>query len=325
VEEKNMDRGPEGGRVEIIRKCFLKEAKPFVEKRDLNWKRITQASLAALVILIIALLLMPEAKPQPGNFHERFPGGSSQAVQADPANDALKQLQQSSANYHSSSISSSNSGGSVGGSTGQPNRDASMIIARLGNNGKISLPAGTRLSVRITSSAVVSTQPIPVIGVIEAEVTQADSTALPQGAQLFGEATLDDSADRADVIWKVVRLPDGRERPLAAIGISADGHAGVEGKVHSDAVKNTAGQTLKRFVAAYAEGSMQKGAFGANTGGSENGIKNAVSETAKDRAENWGKGLQKQKKWIELRAGTSCFAILSSSYQFRDPGSTYGR
>lgn len=136
--------------------------------------------------------------------------------------------------------------------------------------------------------------------------------------------SFDDSSDRAQVVWKSLQFSDGRERQLSAVGISYDGQGGVEGKTHSEAIKNTVGLTLTKFIGAYAEGSMQKGPLGANAGGDDNGMKNAVAETAKDRADSWAHDLQKEKKWIELDSYTESIAVLSSPFIFRDPG-FYGR
>jgi type IV secretory pathway VirB10-like protein len=308
-------------------KLFLKEAKPFVEKRDVNWQRITQAAVAGIVILVIALLFMPSSKPKITNFHEKSTAGSTPPVpQADGSSDALAQGQQSRSTPRffgdSGQDRSQSRGGSGGGSS---DRNSSMIIARGGNDGRTSLPPGSRIEIRLIEKITASAQPVPVIGIVERDVTQEDSLAIPQGAKIFGEASFDDNTERAQVSWKTIRLPDGRERPLSGIAISQDGQAGVEGNVHSDAVKNAIGQTLTRFVAAYADGSMQRGAFGANPGGDDNGLKNAISQTAKDRADALGQDMQKPKKWIELPAGTDCIAVLSSSFQFRDPGAFYGR
>ena len=103
-----------------------------------------------------------------------------------------------------------------------------------------------------------------------------------------------------------------------------DGQVGVEGRIHSDAIKNTIGETITRFIGAYAQGSIQQGSLGAAPGGSENGLKNAVAETANARADAWGEDLKKEKKWIELEAGTESYAVLTQSFVFRDPGATYG-
>jgi hypothetical protein len=70
---------------------------------------------------------------------------------------------------------------------------------------------------------------------------------------------------------------------------------------------------------------MNTGAFGANQGGHENGLRNAVAQTATDRANAMGEELQKERKWIELQSGSETFAVLNQPFTFRDAGATNGR
>lgn len=313
----------------LISRIFFKEAKPFVAKQDINWRRITHAGVISVVALVVVLLMLPESKPPTTDFHEKADIGSvgaSKSSEGSPTNDALAQLEQSQINSRSLSSSKDylNQSAGSGAPGSAPDRSSSMIIARSGADGKSQLPAGTRLSVSLTQKIIVSNQAMPIIGIVTKEVIHEDSVAIPQGAKIFGEASFDDSSNRAQVTWKSVQFPDGRERQLSAVGISADGQGGIEGKTHSEAIKNTIGLTMTKFIGAYAEGSMQRGPMGANAGGDDNGMKNAVAETAKDRADSWAHDLQKEKKWIELEAGNESFAVLSAAFIFRDPGA-YGR
>jgi hypothetical protein len=118
--------------------------------------------------------------------------------------------------------------------------------------------------------------------------------------------------------------PMAEERPFSAISQGRDGQMGIDGNIHSDGVKNAVGQTLTRFVGAYAAGSMNTGAFGANQGGNVNGMRNAIAQTATDRANSMGETMQKERKWIELESGTETIAVLSQAFSFRDAGATYG-
>jgi type IV secretory pathway VirB10-like protein len=166
---------------------------------------------------------------------------------------------------------------------------------------------------------------MPVMGIVAHEVVHEDSLAIPEGAKVLGDVSFDDSSERAQISWRSIIFPDGRERPLSAVGVGRDGQLGVEGKVHSDALKNTIGQTVTRFIGAYAEGSMSRGQFGAAEGGHDNGVKNAIAETAKDRAEAWAEDMRKERKWIELDRGAESLVVLNQPFVFRDPGATHGR
>ena len=200
-----------------------------------------------------------------------------------------------------------------------------MVLSRGGLDSKTQLPPGSQISVTLDQSMRLDSHSMPLIATVNKEVTQEDGTAIPQGSKLYGDASFDDASERVQVNWKSIQFPSGQMKPFAGIGVGTDGQVGVDGEVHSDSVKNTIGQTVTRFIAAYAQGSMQRGALGSNPGGDDNGLKNAVSETAKDRANSWAEDMKKAKKWIELKAGSQFFAVLTQAFQFRDPGGTNGR
>ena len=161
--------------------------------------------------------------------------------------------------------------------------------------------------------------------IVSKDVASDNGTAIPSGSKVLGDASFDSDSDRATINWRSIILPDGRERPFSAVGVGRDGQVGVGGRVRSDGMKNAAGQTLTRFVGAYAAGSMSTGMLGANQGGHDNGLRNAVAQTATDRANAMGEDLQKERKWIELDSGAETFAVLNQPFTFRDAGATYGR
>ena len=200
-----------------------------------------------------------------------------------------------------------------------------MVIAREGTDSRTQLPPGSRIAVYLLEKVIVGSQGMPVIGRVSRDFVYEDNIAIPQGSKAFGEVSFDDSLERASVAWRAIELPDGRQRAMSAIGVGLDGRVGVEGHIHSEAVKNTIGETLTRFIGAYAQGSMQQGQMGAESGGVGNGLKTAVAETAKERADNWAKDMRKEKKWIELDAGVESFAVLNQPFLYRDPGAMNGR
>lgn len=308
---------------------FLKEKMYFLKRREINWTSIRNCGIAAVCVGVLVLLILPSPTPDQGDFHEKAEGtlSAKPIPQSDPTQEALSQLAgSSSARSVSASLDNlyARDNGNAGSSSGD-DRASSMILARGGFDSKTQVPPGSRLSVRLYEKAIVANQGMPVIGIVTRDFIHEDSVAIPEGSKLFGEVSFDEGSDRAKVDWRSVQLPDGRERPLSAIGVSTDGQVGVSGQVHSDAVKNTVGQTLTRFIGAYAEGSMQRGALGGNPGGGDNGLKNAIAETAKDRAEAWAEGMKKEKRWIEVSERTEFYAVLTQNFAFRDPGSTYGR
>ena len=308
----------------------LKDSLPFTKKRDVNWSAVKKFGGAGLVAAVLLVLLLPTAKEEQKTFHEKTDSGSSQqtaGVESDPTQDTLVQLQNARTNTAAVPRSLDPLSQIAGGVSGQngPDRNSPMILARDDASSKNQLPLGSRFSVCLLEKTIIGSQAMPVVGIVEREVTYEDAVAIPKGSKLFGEASFDDNSERAQITWKSVRLPDGRERQISAIGVDRDGQAGVEGILHSNAIKNAIGQTATRFIGAYAEGSMQRGPLGASQGGYDNGVKNAVAETAKDRANAWAEEMKKEKKWIELRSGEEFNAVLTQAFSFRDPGVTYGR
>ena len=314
--------------MERLKRKLLLEPKPFAMKKEVNWKAIRKYALIGGGVALIAILLMPQHHAPTESFQENSESGATANAKmpADPAQDAWSQLQQGQSDFNSMPKSPNHvhSGGASGNSS-NGDRSISMILVREGVDSKTQLPAGARLTIRLLGRAVVTGQAMPVIGVVTKDLLQESDLAIPQGAKIFGEASFNDGSERVLISWRAIQLPDGRERPLSATGVGLDGQIGIEGRVHSDAVKNAIGQTVTRFIGAYAEGSMQRGPLGSSEGGHENGLKNAIAETAKDRAEAWAEGMKKERKWIEIESGNESLAVLTQSFVFREPGATYGR
>lgn len=316
-----------------LKTYFLKEPKPFVSKRDFNWKKLQMIGGFALFFTLAGILFWPEKKPEQTVFSEKAEAGSlnqSKIETRDPSQEALAQFQESRANanqVHSNidylyKPSSSGYGGS-GSGAGQ-DRNSAMILSRTGTDSRTQLSSGTKVVIRLSGKATISNGPVPVVGIVSSDVASESGTAIPSGSKVLGEASFDSDNERASIAWRSIIMADGRERPFSAISLGRDGENGIDGNVHSDSVKNVVGQTLTRFVGAYAAGSMNTGMLGANQGGNTNGLRNAIAQTATDRANSMGENLQKERKWIELESGTETVAVLNQPFTFRDAGATYG-
>lgn len=312
-----------------IKEIFLQVPKPFVEKRDINWFKVKMIIAVAIAILIIGILFGPTTKPQEKSFHEKTNSGApvSTSSENDPTQETVSQFQSSSGNTPNvpSSLNYLYKGNSVGSSAKAADRNGTMILSRNGNDSKMQLSPGIRFLVRLSEKTIVANQAMPILGIVSKDVMQENDVAIPQGAKLVGDISFDDASERAQVNWRSIIMPDGRERPLSGIGLGRDGQVGVDGNVKSEALKNTVGQTLTRFIGAYAEGSISRGQSGANVGGHENGMKNAIAETAQDRANGLVEDMKKEKKWIELQMGAEFYTVLNQPFLFRDPGATYGK
>ncbi len=329
-----MEAVIKGVNLEGLKNYFLQEPKPFTSKREVNWTKVQTWAISLVAVAILGIIVMPSSEPDQETFHEKAEKGSLaqiKQVENDPTQETIRQLQESQANVqqvHGSLdylYKPSTPTGSGGGGIAGQDRSASMILSRGGSDSRTQLSAGTRITIRLTGKATIANQGMPVVGIVSNDVSAESGVAIPSGSKVLGDASFDEDSERASIAWRSIILPDGRERSFSAIGIGRDGQVGVGGNVHSDGMKNAAGQTLTRFVGAYAAGSMNTGAFGANQGGNTNGLRNAIAQTATDRANAMGEDLQKERKWIELENGAETIAVLNQPFTFRDAGATYGR
>jgi type IV secretory pathway VirB10-like protein len=321
--------------MEALKKIFLKESIPFVKKREVNKSAILRVCITGISLVVVGVLFIPSPKLEQTNFHEKVDRSGvvrEQGKDNDPTNQTIQELKDSQASLRSlpkPGLGAPSSGGSLGNGSSSTGRGADlntpMILSRDGSDSSNSLTAGTRVSIFLSQSLTIANESMPVTGVVSADVIANNSLAIPEGTKVIGEANFDESSSRANLVWKTLILADGRERPFSAISIGSDNQVGIVGNVKSNALKNTLGQALTQFVGAYAQGSMSSGMFGASDGGVQNGLKSAVAQTAKERANSFGESMKKEHQWIELSAGTSLLAILSQSFVYRDPGSTNGR
>jgi len=313
----------------VLSRWFLKEPKPFTNKQEINKGFVIKIGLSVLTITVLFLLMLPSSQVEPESFQEKIDPKTAYERSRDTegSTDSWAQVQGGHL-YGAASASRGfelfgQSANAQGSGQNQRNLNTPMILTRGGLDSRTQLPPGSRFMFKLIEKTVLSNQAMPIMGVVTQDVIHESSIAIPKESKLLGDVSFDESSERAQVNWKSVIFPDGRQRELMAIGISGDGQAGVEGNVRSDAFKNTVGHTLTRFVGAYAEGSMTRNQTGYSEGGNDNGLKNAVAETAKDRAQDWANDLKKTRKWIELMPGTQAQAVLNAPFTFKDPGSIH--
>jgi hypothetical protein len=320
--------------LEAFKQYFLKEAKPFTSKREVNWSKVKAIGGGSLALIVLAIICMPTSNIEETTFHEKAEAGTLNQInptENDPTQETINQLKNSQVNLQQVHGSldylyrpNSHSGTGGGVSTGRE-RSSTMILSRGGTDSRTQLSSGTKIIIRLKGKTTIAGQTMPVIGIVSNDVPSESGTAIESGSKVLGDATFDSDIERASISWRTIILRDGRERPFSAVSMGNDGQIGIDGIVHSDGVRNAVGQTLTRFVGAYAAGSMNTGTFGANQGGHANGLKNAIAQTATDQANAMGENLQKERKWIELGSGTETIAVLNQPFSFRDAGATYGR
>jgi len=294
-----------------LRSVVFNEPSAFSEKRTFNWKTLKICAVGFSLTGVIAILLMPSKEELEFQRAE------------EPAKREMNIENDFKPSFSEPTFVSSRSADVGGPSKSGKDRSSSMILVRNGLDLSSSVPPGRRFRVRLKEQVIVSQSAMPVIGITLEDLVSEETLAIPKGSQVFGDVTFNQELSRAQVAWRFVRTPDGRERTLSALSIGTDGREGIAGKVHSDAVKNSIGATLSRFVGSYAEGSMERGPLGTNPGGHKNGMKNAFGDTAKDRADDFAEGLKKERVWMEIPSTLQFYAVLNQPFTFRDPGGSH--
>jgi len=314
--------------LENSRELFLKTPHPFTNKRDIHWRVIFTCAGICIGIFILAVLLIPAPTPEMIAFQEKKESGQKPFLddsQYNATEDTLTQLQQSKTRFSRGSYDYLSGNPSPSNGTRSSNKNSSMIISRNGADAKNSLPAGTKMKIYLIDKIIADNQSMPIIGIVKEDVIYENIVAISQDTKFFGMASFSGENDRAQINWNIIRFPDGKERQISAIGVGKDGAIGIDGDIKSNGIKNSIGNVVSRFIEAYADGSGSRGQLGASDGGHLNGLKNAVAQTAKDKADYWAEEMQKERKWIELPAGMEVNTVLNQSFRFRDPGATYGQ
>jgi type IV secretory pathway VirB10-like protein len=257
-----------------IKEFFVLEPVSFSNKRRLNFRGMAWLSAVFFGFFFIWVMLAPPPESETLIYNESSSGSQNEVTEVPPAATGISSnpLSTAALRSYSSSI------GKGAGGNSDANRNTNMIIARE-NDSSTTLPPGTKLSVRLEQNVSVTAGGMPVIGRITSSVMSQSSVGIPEGSQIFGEATLNEDTERAQISWKSILFPDGRSKSINAIALGSDNQTGVDGDFHSDALKNTAGQMISRFVGGFAEGSISRGAMGASEGSVKNGIFQGVAET----------------------------------------------
>ena len=199
--------------------------------------------------------------------------------------------------------------------TAPANYNTSMLVLPHGGNSKLELHAGTHLRIKLVDKFIASQDPVPVMAKVTEAATTDSGLSIPMESLLYGEASYQKQSHRAIIVFRKLSMPSGEIRNISASVVSNDGMPGLEGQVHSDGVKNSAGQIITGFVGGLAAGSMQRDLLGNSTGGISNGLLQATADTAKNQAQKYGDSLKESREWIEISSGVDCEAIINQSFQ----------
>jgi hypothetical protein len=293
---------------EHLKGLFVKKA-AFSQKTELKISSFKWMGLVFVLVFVCVVLLMPDEVPI--QFAEKM---EKEKIQLEES------VEPKSAPNSNKLWAAPKRESSRGGYSAEVNHNTSMLLGSSGGNAKNQLRSGTRLPLRILDKVIVSQDSVPVLAELLLDGVTDSGLRLPAGTKFYGEATFTKGAERASVVFKQISLPSGQIKALGARALGKDGQPGIEGRVYSDGMKNTAGQVLTTFVGGLAAGSIQTDIFGRSKGGLENGLLSAVADTARGKAQNYGENLKAEREWIEIRSGAECDALLSESMDLQYGG-----
>ncbi len=287
---------------------FLFNYNEATSKKDLQWKNIITLLSTGFIFMIFIVFLKPEQSPR--KFREV---NSNQTLNRDEEKKAasdnkknLSDIWKNPPRYQA-----------IPQSGGEPNLNTPMIVGST-NNSHLQFNIGTKIRIQITDTVLASGEPTPVMAVTIEDAQTEAGLLLPKGSQLYGEAFLIPGTSRARFDFRQLSEPSGRIRQLQGIVTGLDGEKGFKGKLHSDAVKNSFGQAITTFVGGLATGTVERDFMGQSKGGLSNGLLNAASEIAKERATQYGESLKEAREWVEVQAGTDGYVILTQSLPMID-------
>lgn len=293
---------------------FIKSSE--TSKKDLSWKNIVTASTALFGVTIIMAFLKPEENMT--KFRVVNDERTLNRVEEQKANEAnkdsvAKRVWENPPRYTMPSQGAA------------PNLNTPMLVGPSSGNAHLQFNAGTKVRIKMAEKFMASSDPTPVMAVTVEDMQTEAGIILPAGSELYGEATLVRGSPRAKIEFKQVSEPNGRLRAIQGLAIGLDGERGIEGKLHSDAMKNSAGQVITSFVAGLAGGSVERDFMGNSKGGISNGLLSAVSEAAKDRATKYGESLKEAREWVEIEAGADAEVVLTQSLKMIENENRYER
>ena len=294
------------------KKKFVKKSE-ISDKKEINLHTFRNLGIAFFFIFIATVMLMPDE--QPVEFTQKL--SREEETKEDATNENDVNTSHSAQNLWSSPPIRMRGNPSL---ENEPNYNTSMVLGSKNGNAKTQIRAGQRLALRFLDKFIVSEEPVPVLAELILNTVTDSGLRLPAGARFYGEASFQKGSQRASVRFSQISLPNGQIRPISAIALGKDGQTGVPGRVHSDGMKNTTGQIITTFIGGLAAGSMETDILGSSKGGIKNGLYAAISETAKDRARDYGEKLKTQREWIEIRANAECDAILNEALNLQEGG-----
>lgn len=294
-----------------IKEKFIKTNTEMTQKKDIDFKNLSILFFSLVSIFMAMGLFMPS---EDGRVFREVAQSSVAKTQSFEKND-IKSNEKSKVSKIWSNEGSAYRNYGEGRVQGQINYNTAMVMGENKGNSKFEIPAGTKMRIQILDKFLVSQDGTPVIAKLLDSVTSMSGNQIPEGSLLYGEAIYQKASSKALINFKQVSYPNGSQHDISAQAVGEDGMLGLAGAVKSDSIKNSIGQVVTNFVGTMASGSVERDFMGNSKGGNTNGLYQAISEAAKDRAQKFGESLKESREWIEVESGVICEAVLIAPYK----------
>lgn len=298
-------------KIKLLKQKFIKDNNNLTHKKDIDFKNLSILFFSLISIFMAVGLFMPAEDSRVFREVANNKITSDQSLEkskfeiTDEPNHTASKIWNNERSYQSQSRSTQV----------QVNYNTSMVMGESKGNAQFELAAGTRLRIQILEKFLASQEGSPVMAKLLESVTSASGNEIPEGSILYGEASYQKASSKALITFKQVSYPNGTQHDILAKAVGEDGIQGISGSVKSDSIKNSVGQVITNFVGSMASGSVERDFMGQSKGGNTNGMYQAISEAARDRAQKFGESLKESREWIEIDSGVLCEAILQSPYK----------
>ena len=198
---------------------------------------------------------------------------------------------------------------------------ANQVIRRSAGGGDpgSQLPMGQVIAVKLVNSILSTDAATPVIAEVIDDIYAHNILSIPAGSRVIGAAQYDEKSRRILLRFNTFVYPDGDQHSVQALGMMADGSAGLEGDYHSGESNRQIGRFLGHFASGMADGMKERqasGQFGMayEPGSLKNGVLNGVALSAEDQAKATTEDLNSTKPIMTLASGQPFVLFLEREY-----------
>lgn len=309
--------------MEKIDRYFLEEECPFSKRRKIKTKNAGIALGAVLGTGVLLVLIFGGGSPrQESPAQPATTGDSLSRAEASAAVGGLAAAESARVSGSDALTLRQIPGTRGSGGAGSRPYNASQIVKpdtqAAASSGEGHLPLGTLIPARLSNTVLSSDPNAPIISLIEEDVLWENEVVIPQNTQVFGQGTLDETAERLQVRFYTLVTPEGEEFSFSGLALLADGSSGLTGEFSSGNASKQTGRFVGTFIGGLADGMKERRSAGMGVafepGSLKNGLLNGVADSASDQAKYYSDRLQGVRPMIRVRSGSNFLIYLDRRF-----------